>query len=126
MDNEKKQGLSLSAKASITANSLLFGITGIIYLLQESKSNVIGMILLVAGFLNILYILTKVRTRNILFVILNFIFSFAALVVTIDFLLAKNNFAILWVAITLIYLIVGFVLLLKINKAKAKKIESPE
>jgi Ca2+/Na+ antiporter len=121
MENVNKGGVSLFSKVSIVINSLLFGITGVIYLVTEEKNNVIGFILLAAGFLNILYIVTTIQTKNLLFVILNFIFSFAALIVAIDYLLKKNNFAIIWVIITLIYLIIGFVVLLRLKKVKEEK-----
>lgn len=121
MENVSKGGVSLFSKVSIIINSLLFGITGVIYLVTEEKNNVIGFILLAAGFLNILYIVTTIKTKNLLFVILNFMFSFAALIVAIDYLLKKNNFAIIWVIITLIYLIIGFVVLLRLKKVKEEK-----
>jgi hypothetical protein len=121
MENVSKGRVSLFSKVSIVINSLLFGITGVIYLVSEEKNNVIGFILLAAGFLNILYIVTTIQTKNLLFVVLNFIFSFAALIVAIDYLLKKNNFAIIWVIITLIYLIIGFVVLLRLKKVKEEK-----
>jgi len=114
--NTRKNSMPLFTKVAIAVNALLFGITGIFYLIGESRSNTIGIILLVAGFLNIIYLITSVKQKGILFAILNFIFALAALVVAIDFQLDKNQFAILWMIITLIYLILGFLILLRIKK----------
>jgi hypothetical protein len=116
IENPAKKGISLITKVSITVNALIFGITGVFYLIGETRSNTIGIILLVAGFLNILYLVTSARQKGILFAILNFIFAFAALVVAIDFQLGKNQFAILWMIITLIYLVLGFLILLRAKK----------
>lgn len=121
MENVNKDGMSLFSKVSIVVNSLLFGITGIIYLVDELKNNVIGFILLAAGFLNIIYIVTTIQTKNLLFVVLNFIFAFAALIVALDYLLKKHDIGIVWVIITLIYLIIGFVALLRLKKTKNEK-----
>ncbi|MFU8842628.1 MAG: hypothetical protein ACNA7V_02355 [Bacteroidales bacterium] len=114
--NTVKNSMPLFTKVAIAANALLFGITGVFYLIGESRSNTIGIILLVAGFLNIIYLITSVKQKGILFAILNFIFALAALVVAIDFQLGKNQFAILWMIITLIYLILGFLILLRVKK----------
>jgi len=96
-------------------NILLFGITGAIYLINGN--NVIGIILLAAGLSNILWALFSFQVRNIYFAILNFIFAAVALIVGLDYQFADNKYmAIVWIAIMLIYLIIGFVLLLIIKK----------
>jgi hypothetical protein len=121
MENVNKDGISVFSKISIVVNSLLFGITGVIYLIEEEKNNIIGFVLLAAGFLNILYIVTTIQTKNLLFVVMNFIFSFTSLIVAMDYMFKKNDFAIVWVIITLIYLIIGFLVLLRLKKRENKK-----
>ena len=88
MEENQKTGMSIFTKISIVANTLLFGITGIIYLVQGN--NMIGIILLAAGITNVLYSLFTVKTKNYFFVALNFIFALVALVVCLDFLTKDN------------------------------------
>ena len=118
MEEQKKQGLTLFAKISIVINTLLFGITGVIYL--ANKNNVIGILLLAAGFTNVLYLLITVKTTNYFFVVLNFIFAIVALVVGINFLINHDNYiGMVWMIITLYYVITGFIILMKVNKRKS-------
>ena len=118
MEEQKKQGLTLFAKISIVINTLLFGITGVIYL--ANKNNVIGILLLAAGFTNVLYLLITVKTTNYFFVVLNFIFAIVALVVGINFLLSDSSeICMVWMIITLYYVITGFIILMKVNKRKS-------
>ena len=118
MEEQKKQGLTLFAKISIVINTLLFGITGVIYL--ANKNNVIGILLLAAGFTNVLYLLITVKTTNYFFVVLNFIFAIVALVVGINFLLSDSSeIGMVWMIITLYYVITGFIILMKVNKRKS-------
>jgi len=115
MEENQTKGMSLFTKISIAANTLLFGITGIIYLAQGN--NVIGIILLAAGVTNVLYSLFTVKTKNYFFVALNFIFALVALIVCLDFLTRNNvNTGIIWMIITLFYLIIGFVSLIQVRK----------
>lgn len=117
MEEQKKQGLTPFAKISIVLNTLLFGVTGVIYLIN--KNNIIGILLLAAGFINILYLLITVKTTNYFFVVLNFLFAVVALVVGIDFMLTSDNIiGLVWMIITLYYVITGFVILMKLNKQK--------
>ena len=118
MEEQKKQGLTLFAKISIVINTLLFGITGVIYL--ANKNNVIGILLLAAGFTNVLYLLITVKTTNYFFFFFNFIFAIVALVVGINFLLSDSSeIGMVWMIITLYYVITGFIILMKVNKRKS-------
>ena len=120
MEEKSKKGLTLFTKISIVINTLLFGITGILYLIN--KENVIGILLLAAGAMNIIYSLITVQTKNLFFSFLNFLFALVSLIVCIDFLLQKGNFmAMVWMIITLYYLITGFVLYIKVKNIKAAK-----
>ena len=117
MEEQQKNKMSPFTKVSIAANTLLFGITGVIYLAQGNT--IIGSILLAAGALNIIYILFTVKTKNYVFVVLNFLFSLASFIVCIDFL-TKNNVStgILWLGVTLYYLFIAFILLIRLRKTK--------
>ena len=118
MEEQKKQGLTLFAKISIVINTLLFGITGVIYL--ANKNNVIGILLLAAGFTNVLYLLITVKTTNYFFVVLNFIFAIVTVVVGVNFLLSDSSeIGMVWMIITLYYVITGFIILMKVNKRKS-------
>jgi len=118
MTQTEKKGLSFYTKISIIANTLLFGITGVLYLIE--KNNLIGILLLAAGAMNIVYALVTVKTKNYFFVVLNFLFALVALIVSIDFLLQKNStWGMVWMIITLFYLIMAFVLLIQTNKKKS-------
>lgn len=124
MEETNKKGLSFFAKASIIINTLLFGITGVLYLID--KNNVIGIILLAAGLTNVIYILVTVKTTNYFFIGLNFIFAIVALIVGIDFLLQKDNvLGMIWMIITLYYVITAFILLLSLNRKKARLSDKP-
>ena len=115
MAQQEKRRIPTFIKVSVVVNTLLFGITGAIYL--SNGRNLIGYILLAAGFMNIVYLLFSVSTRNLFFVILNFLFAAVSLMVCIDYIQNERpTFALIWVAITLIYLIVGFVLLMGIKR----------
>ncbi|MCB0806799.1 MAG: hypothetical protein KDC05_13455 [Bacteroidales bacterium] len=106
-------------KISVVVNTLLFGVTGAIYL--SRGSNIIGYILLAAGFMNVMYLLFSMSTKNIFFVILNFIFAAVSLLVCIDYIRTdRSTFALIWMGITLIYLVVAFILLMRLNKGKKK------
>ncbi|MCD4697380.1 MAG: hypothetical protein K8S16_14185 [Bacteroidales bacterium] len=117
MEENKSKGMPLFTKISIVINTLLFGITGIIYLTKGN--NIIGYVLLAAGFTNVLYSLVTLKTKNLFFAILNFLFAAVSLIVCFDYFTSNNtNTGMLWMVITIIYLIIGFVLLLQIRKKK--------
>ncbi len=117
MEEQKSKGLTLFAKISIVINTLLFGITGVIYI--SNNNNIIGIILLAAGFMNVLYLLVTVKTTNYFFVALNFIFALVALIVGINFLLGKEPIiGMVWMIITLYYVVTAFILLMKVNKKR--------
>ncbi|MCB2220900.1 MAG: hypothetical protein KQI35_10940 [Bacteroidetes bacterium] len=124
MEENKKKGLTLFAKISIIINTLLFGITGIIYI--SNHNNIIGILLLAAGFTNVLYLLVTVKTSNYFFVILNFLFAVVALIVGINFLLNKDSFiGMVWMIITLYYVVTAFVLLMGVMKKRSSHSQNP-
>ncbi|OQX79309.1 MAG: hypothetical protein B6D61_03795 [Bacteroidetes bacterium 4484_249] len=117
MEEQIKKQLPLFTKISLIVNILLFGITGIVYLVNGN--NIIGIILLCAGLTNIFWALFSFNTKNIYFAILNFLFATVALIVGVDYQFAENKYmAIVWIAIMLVYLIVGFVVVIKLKKQK--------
>lgn len=119
MEGKAKKQLPVFTKVSLVINILLFGITGVIYLINGN--NFLGIILLAAGLTNILWALFSFQVRNTYFAILNFVFAAVALIVSVDYQFTdKKYLAMLWIAIMLVYLVIGFVLLLLIKKeAKA-------
>lgn len=117
MEEQSKKGMSFFTKISIVINTLLFGITGILYLID--KNNYLGILLLAAGAMNILYTLVTIQTKNYFFMVLNFLFAVISLIVCMDYLLQKANFmGMVWIGITLYFLITGFVLLVQIRNKK--------
>ena len=122
MEEEAKKGLPLFTKISIVVNTLLFGITGILYLID--KNNYLGIMLLAAGAMNIIYSLVTIQTKNYFFAVLNFLFALVSVIVCIDYLLQKVNFmGMVWMGITLYFLITGFVLLIQVKNKKTSKSE---
>lgn len=121
MEENQKKSMPLFTKISIVVNTLLFGITGIIYLADGKKY--IGFALLAAGSLNILYSLINIKTKNYFFAIIYFLFALVSLIVCIDYLSMDNsNIGMVWMAITLVYLIIGFILVYRLkNPAKIVK-----
>lgn len=120
MEEATKKGMALFTKISIIFNTLLFGITGILYLID--KNNFLGIMLLAAGAMNIIYALVTIQTKNYFFAVLNFIFGIVALIVCIDYLMQKTNFmGMVWLGITLYFLITGFVLVILIRNKKISK-----
>ena len=119
MEEQSKKGLPLFTKISIVVNTLLFGITGILYLID--KNNYLGIMLLAAGAMNIIYSLVTIQTKNYFFAVLNFLFALVSVIVCIDYLLQKVNFmGMVWMGITLYFLITGFILLIQIRNKKFK------
>ncbi len=117
MEEQTKKQLPLFTKISLIVNILLFGVTGIVYLVNGN--NIIGIILLGAGLTNILWALFSFQTKNIYFAILNFIFAAVALLVGVDYQFADNKYmAMVWIAIMLVYLIFGFIIVIKLKKQK--------
>jgi hypothetical protein len=119
-ETTKKPGMPVFTKIAIGINILLFGITGIYYLAHNSY--IIGGILVAAGITNIIYSLVTVKTNNYFFVGLNFLFAVAAFIVCLDFLLfraqTETTLGIIWMVITMVYLVVGFILLLRLKNKK--------
>lgn len=119
MEEQSKKGLTLFTKISIAANTLLFGITGILYLID--KNNFLGILLLAAGAMNILYSIVTIQTKNYFFMILNFLFAGISLIVCLDYLLKEANlWGMVWIGITLYFLITGFILLVQVKNKKLK------
>jgi hypothetical protein len=115
MEENISKSMSFMTKLSILINVLLFGITGLIYLFDNSM--IIGITLLCAGLVNILWLFISKRPKNLFFVFLNFAFAIVSFIVAIRFLRYHDNyFALLWIAITLYYLIYGFIIWLRIRK----------
>jgi hypothetical protein len=120
MEEQPKSKMTLFTKISIIINTLLFGITGIIYLTEPGRKS-IGYVLLAAGVLNVLSMFFTIHMKNYFFAILYFIFATASLIVCIDFLSkSNNNIGIVWLVITLIYMIIGFILLYRLKNSGKK------
>lgn len=116
MEEDKKTGMPLFAKISIVANTLLFGITGIIYLADGRK--LIGYVLIAAGVTNVLLTLFTIKVKNYFFAIMYLVFAAISLVVCLDYLSQDiSNIATVWMVITLIYLIIGFVLFYRLKNS---------
>ena len=119
MEEQSKKGMPLFTKISIAVNTLLFGITGILHLID--KENFLGILLLAAGVMNILYTVVTIHTKNYFFMVLNFLFAAISLIVCLDYLLKEANFwGMVWIGITLYFVISGFVLLVQIRNKKLK------
>ncbi|MEZ5198009.1 MAG: hypothetical protein R2764_16965 [Bacteroidales bacterium] len=93
----------------------MFGITGVVYLINGN--NIIGILLIAAGASNVIWLLASSQPKNLFFVVLNFLFAGVSLIVAIDLLLYYDKIiALLFFAITLYYLISGFIMLMQIRK----------
>lgn len=120
MEENQKESMSLFTKISIVVNTLLFGITGIIYLADGKKW--IGYILVAAGVTNILFALFTIKTKNYFFAILYLLYAAVSLIVCMDYLSQDNStIATVWMVITLVYLIIGFVVFYKLKQIEKKK-----
>lgn len=121
MEETKKTGMPVFTKIAIGINILLFGVTGIYYLANHNM--VIGSILLAAGLTNVIYTLITIKTDNYFFVVLNFLYALVAFIVCLDFLLFRTQrettVGIIWMIITMVYLVVGFILMLRLKNKKA-------
>ena len=122
MEETKKTGMPVFTKIAIGINILLFGITGIYHM--ANNNILIGSILLAAGITNVIYSLVTVKTNNYFFVALNFLFAAVAFIVCLDFLLFRvqkeTTLGLIWMIITIVYLVVGFILLLRLRGKKAQ------
>lgn len=121
MTNTEKKGLPLFTKITIVINTLLFGITGVVYLTRGE--NLIGYVLLAAGFSNIIFTITSPKMNKRIFAVLNFVFAIVAFVVAVDYWSKESKyFTLIWFVITLAYLIMGF---FQWNTMKKKQDASP-
>jgi hypothetical protein len=122
MEEKPKTAMPVFTKIAIGINILLFGITGIYYMANSNM--VIGSILLAAGITNVIYSLVTVKTDNYFFVVLNFLFAAVAFVVCLDFLLFRvqkeTTLGLIWMIITMVYLVVGFILMLRLKNKKSR------
>lgn len=117
MNTTKGNQLTTFTKVSIIINTLLFGITGVIYLIN--KSNIIGIVLLAAGFTNVISLLITFGKKNMFYMVLNCLYAGVSLLVCINYLFKDNNiFSLIWLVITIYYLVTGFILLMKLKKRK--------
>jgi len=120
MEEKQKKSIALFTKISIVINTLLFGITGIIYLADGRK--LIGYILIAAGITNIVYALFTIKMKNYFFAILYLLFAGVSLIVCLDYLSRDNSsIGTVWMVITLVYLVVGFVLFYRLKSAEKKQ-----
>ncbi len=118
MNSQTPGQISVFTKISLIANVILFAVNGVIYLMEDR--NLVAVILFTASLLNIIWALFAIPVRNLVFAILNFIFTIIAIAIGVDFQLADSPYlAMLWFAIGLIYIIIGFVALLR-RKGKSK------
>jgi len=119
METTTGNKLTTFTKVSIIINTLLFGVTGVIYLIN--KSNIIGIVLLAAGFTNVISLLITFSKKNMFYMVLNFLYAGVSLMVCIDYLFKEKKYLpIIWLAIALYYMITGFILLLRLRKNKAE------
>lgn len=117
MKTTKGNQLTTFTKVSIIINTLLFGITGVIYLIN--KSNIIGIVLLAAGITNVISLLITFGKKNMFYMVLNFLYAGVSLLVCIDYLFKDNNiFSLIWLVIAFYFLITGFILLIQLKKKK--------
>jgi len=121
MDSQVPKQISIFTKINLVANVVLFAVIGVIYLMEDR--NLIAIVLFGASLINIIWALFAIPVRNILFAILNFVYSVFAIAIGVDFQLTDNPyFAMIWFALGLIYIIIAFVTLLK--KKTNKKIKT--
>jgi hypothetical protein len=117
MATKSENQITMLTKISIVVNILLFGITGIIFLYKTKY--VLGLVLLAAGFFNIISMLFTFNRKNIVFLALNILFTIVSVIVFFDYLLKNINYiALLWLAVSGYYLITVGVLWYRIFKEK--------
>jgi hypothetical protein len=119
---QTQKTVSRYTQIAIIANIALFGIFGFIYLIKSS--NLIGTMLLLAGFTNIIFLLFNFNKKNTFFMVLNFVYAAISFIVFYDF---KNPKIVgyIWLAITLYYLISGLYLMYRLNQQKKKATAAP-
>jgi len=120
MESTEKKGMPISSKIIIGVNISLFGITGVIHLIKGKP--IIGYTLLAAGITNVLYLLFSFNIQHLVFVILTFIFAAVSLWVSLESISSKDTtIGIIWTVVTLVYLITGFILLMKLQRSKREE-----
>jgi hypothetical protein len=117
MTNNSNNQITLLTKISIVANILLFGVTGIYFLIQSRT--LIGIIIVLAGLTNIYSMLVTFNRKNIVFLALNVLYSVVSIIVFLYYLLKGSNYlAILWLAISVYYVITVSILYWRIKEDK--------
>jgi hypothetical protein len=117
MTNNSNNQITLLTKISIVANILLFGVTGIYFLIQSRT--LIGIIIVLAGLTNIYSMLVTFNRKNIVFLALNVLYSLVSIIVFLYYLLKGSNcLAILWLAISVYYVITVSILYWRIKEDK--------
>jgi phosphate/sulfate permease len=117
MTSKNRKQISAFNKAILIVNIFLFGITSFLYYMDDML--ILAYVLGGAGLVNIIWSLFKIPVRNIFFVILNFVFTGLSIYLAIDLQLADSPyFAMLWFALALVYLVIAFVVLLKVKTKK--------
>jgi len=117
MTNNSNNQITLLTKISIVANILLFGVTGIYFLIQSRT--LIGIIIVLAGLTNIYSMLVTFNRKNIVFLALNVLYSLVSIIVFLYYLLKGSNYlAILWLAISVYYVITVSILYWRIKEDK--------
>ncbi len=121
MSSANRKQISAFNKTILIVNIFLFGITSFIYYMDDM--HIVAYALGGAGLVNIVWSLFKIPVRNIFFVILNFFFTGLSIYLAIDLQLTDSPyFAMLWFALALVYLVIAFVVLIKV-KAKKPTVE---
>jgi hypothetical protein len=117
MTNNSNNQITLLTKISIVANILLFGVTGIYFLIQSRT--LIGIIIVLAGLTNIYSMLVTFNRKNIVFLALNVLYSLVSIIVFLYYLLKGSNYlAILWLAISVYYVVTVSILYWRIKEDK--------
>lgn len=117
MAEKSENQITALTKISVVANIILFGFTGIYFLIK--MRTVIGIIILLAGLTNVISMLFTINRKNMIFMAINVLYAIVSLIVFMYYLLKGSNYlAVLWLAITIYYVITFSVLLYRINKEK--------
>ncbi len=117
MVNNPERKISLYTQIAVILNILLFFSFGVRYLIVRNTGSLIGWLLIIAGFTNIIMLLFKFSKKNRFFMVLNFIYAIISFIVFFDFR-SHSFFGYLWIAITIYYLVAAIIIMVSINKGK--------
>jgi hypothetical protein len=117
----EKQKNSFSLKSALIAVLVLFFIiTGLIFLFQGK--GLIGLLLIVAGVSNALTILSIIKPRENISVIINLIFGGVALFTAYDYFFHKHRFLhFIWLIAAVIYFMIALNSYMKLKKKSNNK-----